>query len=129
MIKILAASLLAGAAIAAPAFAADNVVIYTPGETYYYAPYATYYYYEPERIVVTSPRDLNTDAAITDDVAYTLASDPRLSGNIGVDSYRGNVTLTGRVTRYAQIDLAGQRARSIDGVKDVSNYLRARVGG
>jgi hypothetical protein len=135
------------AALAAlPSFADDIVEVYrTPTTTYYYTAPPTYYYTEPARtyyypepavtttttyvedpIVVTAPRD--TDAAITDDVAYAIASDPRISGRIGVDTYRGEVSLSGRVTTPGQADRAESAARSVDGVADVHNYLNTRVG-
>ncbi len=39
------------------------------------------------------------------------------------------VTLTGRVTTPGQVDIASREARSVDGVDDVHNYIRTRVGG
>lgn len=96
-----------------------------PSTDYYYVPSSSTYYYEPA-IVVTAPRD--EDAAITNDVVDTLALDPRISGDIGVETYRGNVALNGRVTTTSQVELAGTDARSVAGVRDVSNNLRARVG-
>ena len=39
-----------------------------------------------------------------------LASDPRLSGRIGVDTYRNEVTLRGRVSTPGQVDRAGRDA-------------------
>jgi len=135
------------AALAAlPSFADDIVEVYrTPTTTYYYTAPPTYYYTEPARtyyypapepvvtttyveptITVTAPRD--TDAAITDDVAYAIASDTRISGRIGVETYRGEVSLTGRVTTPGQSDRAERAARSVDGVVDVHNTLNTRVG-
>jgi hypothetical protein len=137
------------AALAAlPSLADDIVGVYrTPTTTYYYTAPPTYYYTEPapsyyypapavtttttttyveDPIVVTAPRD--TDAAITDDVAYAIASDPRISGRIGVETYRGEVSLSGRVTTPGQADRAESLARSVDGVADVHNYLNTRVG-
>jgi hypothetical protein len=131
---------------AVPSFADEIVEVYrTPTTTYYYTAPPTYYYTEPARtyyypapepvvtttyveptITVTAPRD--TDAAITDDVAYAIASDPRISGKIGVETYRGEVNLTGRVTTPGQSDRAERAARSVDGVVDVHNTLNMRVG-
>ncbi len=114
---------------------APGVTVYetAPTTTYYYdtAPATTYvpttttYYTEPP-IVVTAPR--SEDEAITNDVVDTLASDPRISGNIGVETFRNNVTLTGRVLTPTQAEIAARDAHSVDGVRDVENRLRARVG-
>jgi osmotically-inducible protein OsmY len=57
-----------------------------------------------------------------------LAGDARLSGKIGVESYRHVVSLTGRVTTTGQAERAEAIARSVEGVRDVNNYLTARVG-
>ena len=127
------------AAAALPAAAADVIHVYTtPHTTYYFTDPPTYYYTEParvtyieplpatEQIVVTAPRD--TDAAIADDVAYVIASDRRISGKIGVETFRGDVTLTGRVVTPGQAERAARDARSVDGVREVQNLLSPRVG-
>jgi hypothetical protein len=114
-----------------------------PATTYYYeAPAAdTYYaapvidhsvivgdtYYDERPIIVTAPRATD-DVLITDDVVDRLATDPRVSGNIGVDTFRGDVTLTGRVGGTVQKDNAEQDAKSVDGVNEVENHIRPRVG-
>ena len=102
-----------------------------PAPVYYYDYYApppatTYYYTEPA-IIVDAPRSV--DQAITNDVVDKLATDPRISGNIGVSTYNSKVELTGRVTNSGQAEIAGRDARSVDGVLDVQNNLQARVGG
>lgn len=101
-----------------------------PDNYYYYydepTPTTTYYYTEPA-IIVDAPRGL--DQAITNDVVDKIASDPRISGNIGVSTYRSKVELTGRVTNAGQAEIAGRDARSVDGVVEVQNNLQARVGG
>ena len=80
-----------------------------------------------DEIVVVAPR-ANEDDLIAADVADRIASDPRIGGTIGVDSYRNNVTLTGRVATQAQADRAERHAHSADGVRDVNNTIRASVG-
>ena len=91
------------------------------------APDTTYYYYTEPAIIVDAPRSV--DQAITNDVVDRIASDPRVSGNIGVSTYNSTVELTGRVTSSGQADIAARDARSVDGVRDVQNNLQARVGG
>lgn len=125
------------AAVSAPALA-DTVVIYPDSastETYYVAPATGYYvepattttyYYEPP-VIVTAPRETD-DQLINDDVMDALASDASLHGAIGVDTYRGTVRLNGRVTTTGQVERAADDAWSVDGVRDVRNGLRARVG-
>ena len=137
------------AAAAVPAFAASeettsayiapapSYVVTQPATTYYYVPStndyayvpsATTVYYEEPPIVVQAP-PVTSDEAINADVVDTLASDPRLSGRIGTDTFNGNVTLNGRVGTPFQAQLAEQDARSVDGVNDVDNRIRPVVGG
>lgn len=125
-------------------YAPAEPVYYTaPATTYYYeAPSSDVYYpapvtdhsvvvgdtyYGDSPIIVTAPR-ASDDALITDDVVDRIASDPRVSGNIGVDTFRGDVTLTGRTGGTVQKDFAEQDAKSVDGVNGVENYIRPRVG-
>ena len=141
--KISAALLGAGiVALALPSFAE---VIYEgpllpevrfgppPPRAYYYSAEPSYnytepvYYYSEPAIIVDAPR--SEDQAITNDVVDRIASDPRVSGNIGVSTYRNKVELTGRVTNSGQAEIAGRDARSVEGVMDVQNNLQARVGG
>lgn len=79
-------------------------------------------------IVVTAPR-LSEDQLITRDVADRIASNPTLSGRIGVETYRNDVTLTGRTVTQGQAERAEREARSVDGVREVTNLVRPRVGG
>jgi hypothetical protein len=116
---------------------APRVYYYTdpaPATTYYYATPAqgrTYpsrtlnevYYESPSPIVVEAP-PLTADQAITSDVVDRIASNPKISGRIGVETYDGNVELTGRVTNPRQAELAERDARSVDGVRRVDNELR-----
>ncbi|HET9651525.1 MAG TPA: BON domain-containing protein [Usitatibacter sp.] len=131
------------AALAVPAFAAQTITIDTaPTTTYYvttdddYVPPTTYYYYEPAAtqtyseppIVVTEPR-ATEDELITQDVVDTLASDPRLSGRIGVETTDREVELSGIVTSWGQALRAERDARSVPGVSNVHNTLATRIGG
>ena len=131
--KVCTAGALALAAAATPALA--QVVeyrYYEPATTYYYyepAPATTYYYYREPDVVVTAPRYYNDDRRITDDVVTVLANDPRLSGKIGVETFRNDVTLTGRVSTPGQARIAERDARVVDGVREVRNHLRTSVGG
>ena len=104
-------------------------VTYTPPVTYsapvtYSSPGAVVY---NDEIVVTAPR-ANEDDLIAADVADRIAMDPHIGGTIGVDSYRNNVTLTGRVATEAQKERAERHANSADGVRDVDNQIRSSVG-
>ena len=101
-----------------------------PATTYYYtqpATTTTYVYTEPA-ITVEAPRYYNDDQRITADVVDAIASDGRIRGDIGVSTYRNNVELTGRVTTHGQRDLAARAAKSVDGVSEVQNLIKPRVG-
>ena len=150
--KTLFASLVAAAAvpIAAPAVAAEVIETYnvepvtttyyvvparTETYTYYTAPSTTYYYsapvtrevvYESPPIVVEAPA-LTQDQAINNEVIDRIASNPRLTGRIGVETYDRNVELTGVVTNPRQAELAERDARSVNGVRSVQNELRTRL--
>lgn len=107
--------------------AAEPLPAYTypaPPSTTYVAP-ATY---AGPDIVVTAPR-LTEDQLITRDVADRIASNPTISGRIGVETYRNDVTLTGRTVTQGQAERAEREARSVDGVREVTNLVRPRVGG
>jgi hypothetical protein len=107
----------------------------TPETTTYVAPSVTYYEtvrYEPAPlrgpdIVVTAPRATN-DQLITGEVMDRIASDPSISGRIGVETYRNDVTLTGRVATQGQADRAERHAKAVPGVDEVTNLVRGRVG-
>ena len=130
----------AASALAGPALAADVVEIRTTpteryvytspsGVDYYYDPVSrTYHYYSVESatppIIVEAP-PLTEDEAITNDVVASLASDPRLDeGRIGVETFRNEVTLTGRVGSLRHVDIAESRAAEVPGVREVHNHLR-----
>ena len=102
-----------------------------PASTTYIAPATTTYVetvYPGADIIVTAPR-LNEDQLITRDVIDRIATNPNISGNIGVETYRRDVTLTGRTVTQGQSDRAESEAKSVDGVRDVNNLIRPRVGG
>jgi hypothetical protein len=91
-----------------------------------YAVPPTTYHSEP-RVTVTAPRP-SEDELLRTAVMDRLSEDAYLAGRIGVESYRHTVSLTGRVTTTGQIERAGMIAASVNGVRDVNNYLLARVG-
>lgn len=118
-----------------PATTTTYYVAPAPTETYtYYTAPRTYYYptstvrevYEAPPIVVEAPA-LTQDQAINNEVIDRLASNPRLSGRIGVETYDRNVELTGVVTTPRQSELAERDARSVIGVRGVQNDLRTRL--
>jgi hypothetical protein len=148
-----ASALLAGLAAAGAGFAAQaievsrtipsDVYYVTPSADYYYvttgyAPTTTtvdYYYVVPAATIYAEPaitvygERRTEDQLITEDVADAIGNDPRISGYVGVETRRNDVTLTGLVTTPGQADRAGRDARSVDGVRDVHNHIRAKVGG
>lgn len=64
------------------------------------------------------------DAWITAKVKSQLLSSPEVSGlNVNVTTYRGQVQLSGYVSSVEQRQQAEQIARSVEGVKSVSNDL------
>jgi hypothetical protein len=84
-------------------------------------------HYSLPSTVITAPRP-SEDELLRTAVVDRLAADARLSGRIGVETYRHVVSLTGRVTTTGQRDHAEAIARSVDGVWDVQNFIRTRVG-
>lgn len=68
------------------------------------------------------------DQFITDDVVKALAAEPRLSGKIGVDTYRRVVTLTGRVSTQGQVDRITRVARrAVDRDVEIRNQVISNV--
>ena len=112
--------LILSTAIAIPALApaaANGPQVYSVTEQYGSEP----------SITVTAQRS-GSDQRINASVVAAIAGDGRISGHIGVDTLNANVTLTGRVMTPAMAERAASDARSVDGVADVTNYIRARVG-
>lgn len=67
------------------------------------------------------------DTATSADVKAKLLADPSLKPfSISVLTYQGQVTMTGYVNTAQQRDLAGQLARSVQGVKSVRNDLTVK---
>ena len=69
------------------------------------------------------------DELMNEDVVKAIAADSRLSGYIGVETREAIVTLNGRVSTPGQATYAIRDAQSVEGVREVRNMLRARVGG
>jgi osmotically-inducible protein OsmY len=74
----------------------------------------------------SSPSRQVDDAAIKTSVKAKLAADVRLSTltNVEVNSTNGVVTLAGKVSTEDQRRMAGDVARSVDGVVRVNNELQ-----
>jgi len=74
----------------------------------------------------SSPHRQVDDAAIKASVKAKLASDVRLSTltNVEVNSTNGIVTLAGKVRSDEERRMAGEVARSVDGVVRVDNNLQ-----
>lgn len=67
------------------------------------------------------------DAIITTKVKSALLADPDVSGlAINVDTYKGQVTLTGNVKSGAQVTRAEDIARGMKGVTSVKNNLEIK---
>lgn len=115
-----ASLLILSAAIAIPALApaaANGPQVYSIGEQYGSEP----------SITVTAVRS-GADQRLNTNVMAAIAADGRIAGRIGVDTFNANVTLTGRVMTPAMAERAETDARGVEGVSDVTNYIRARVG-
>jgi hypothetical protein len=91
------------------------------------APAAVYDRVEPS-IEITKPR-LTVDQRIQADVMDHLARNPNLSGKIGVVTDAQVVTLTGYVATSGQAWRAGRDVGRVEGVRQVVNEIRPRVGG
>ena len=79
--------------------------------------------------IIVEDRRLTRDERIRADVMERLASNPRLSGLIGVESRDAVVRLTGFTRTVGQARHAERDARGVMGVRAVSNEIRPRVGG
>lgn len=67
------------------------------------------------------------DGVITTKVKSALLADDTVKGlDINVDTAQGMVSLNGVVDSQAQIDMATQIAKSVEGVKDVQNNLTVK---
>ena len=84
-------------------------------------------HYSLPSMSVTAPR-LTEDERLRNAVMDRIAADPHIHGLVGVESDRHVVSLTGRVTTTLQKERAETIARGVEGVREVNNYLTARVG-
>lgn len=67
------------------------------------------------------------DGVITTKVKSALLADDTVKGlDINVETAQGIVSLNGVVDSQAQIDMATQIAKSVEGVKDVQNNLTVK---
>jgi osmotically-inducible protein OsmY len=67
------------------------------------------------------------DAVVTAKVKASMIDQPSLKASeIRVETFKGTVYLSGLVSSQAQMDKAGEVARSIKGVRAVKNELRLR---
>jgi len=65
------------------------------------------------------------DTTITTRVKTAMLNDPAVGGlRIDVDTYKGVVTLSGRVKSQTEHDQAMALARKVDGVTDVKDALQ-----
>jgi hypothetical protein len=80
-----------------------------------------------ESITITKPR-LTEDQRIQAEVMERLATNPRLTGKIGVESADSVVRLSGYLMTSGQVWHAERDARSVRGVRHVVNEIRPRVG-
>ena len=79
--------------------------------------------------ILVEERRLTQDERIEQAVIDRLASNPRLTGKIGVESKDAVVRLTGWTRTVGQARHAEHDARSVPRVKGVRNEIRPRVGG
>lgn len=67
------------------------------------------------------------DTALTANVKAAMVNQPELNASeINVETYQGTVQLSGFASSQADIDKAVAAARSINGVKSVTNDLRLK---
>jgi hypothetical protein len=131
--RALGATLLAlGASATAQGLASYAVVedrssYYAPDVVYYYTPPAEVAYYAPP--IVVERRLLTEDEMITEEVKAVLDSDPRIdSSRISVETQQNSVALSGLVGTPGQARIARRDAQQVEGVREVRNYIRSRVG-
>ena len=79
--------------------------------------------------IIVEERRLTEDERIQAEVMDRIAANPRLGGQIGVESRDSVVRLSGWTRTVGQARHAENDARSVYGVKYVQNEIRARVGG
>ena len=83
-------------------------------------------------VACTTPAGRSTgqvvdDAAITTQVKTELLADKEISGlAVSVETFKGEVVLTGAVDSWAQSNRAAQIARRVHGVSTVKNLLKIK---
>lgn len=76
----------------------------------------------------STPGQYVDDVAITAKVKTELLESHKVDGlDVNVDSTNGRVKLTGWGSSAAEIQTAGQLARSVEGVKSVDNQLKVKA--
>ena len=138
LLRIAVAAALASVAIPAAAQSAPTyTVIEThPDGTTVERVYATERAYVAGPAIVESGppilverRRLHEDQLITEAVKEELAADPRLDpSRIAVETERNVVQLSGLVSTPGQARIAARDAQRVEGVAEVRNYIRPRVG-
>ena len=85
----------------------------------------------PQMLAVsTSPPGTRPDSSVIRDVRRALRRVPDMDDSgIHIQAHRGVVILTGEVPESWQISRAGNAARSVLGVRSVTNRLKVREGG
>jgi osmotically-inducible protein OsmY len=83
---------------------------------------------KPQPRITVEQRRLSADERIQATLMDVLAQAPNMSGSIGVESRDQVVTLSGWTATSGQAQRAVRYAYAIDGVKDVQNEIRPRVG-
>jgi osmotically-inducible protein OsmY len=78
-------------------------------------------------ITITEQR-LGLDERIQANVMDVLARNPDLTGKVGVETTDQVVNLSGYLMTPGQVWRAGRDARGVQGVKQVVNEIRPRVG-
>ncbi len=74
-----------------------------------------------------TPGEVVDDASITTKVKAKIFEDSVMKGmGISVDTFEGQVTLTGAVDTPQQKERAGELAKSVYGVKKVNNLLNLK---
>lgn len=79
--------------------------------------------------ITIEERHLTLDERIQADIIDRIAQAPNISGKIGVESRDAIVTLSGWTTTAGQARRVVRYAYAVEGVKDVQNEIRPRVGG
>ena len=83
---------------------------------------------ETTSITVEHSRRDPEDIRIQSDVIQRLSRMENVEGLVGVESLEKVVHLSGRVYTNSQASRVEREARSVDGVIDVQNRIRARIG-